>query len=899
MWGKRASIVSTLALAVLLIATAFVMVPPLAGATIQTGPDERGIYIYYEDLDNQAIYVGDKNINFIIRMVNDDNDQYTDDDPIRNCNLSIDQAVRDADGTTVESPIALWETREVNANATLYDGGYYYTFSGFQFDVKADAKPMYYNLTVRMSYYTSDGQRASFYGYIHFDISPRASLDDIYNLYPGDKKKGITVQVDVYSTLKDARLYLTAPSGFSWFGSSSQTISAFRSGSSYYDWYVPFTISVDDGLRPNVDGYIGTYRLEYENTYGLNIAEKGEVAFHVNPLPMLSATMEIDEFVQGTTATTLIINIKNTGNVDIYEGKVWINSVSTAFIFTASDHYEGSSTVSYSRVDVGDLRMSESTTAEFSVVVDTFIPEGKHKILMDFSGYFYDPVYEIYRNVYTWWTSGTQGYYPVVNIDSSNVYLNPDFSTVEGMYGNLQVIDESAEVRVHSSTVLDLGGQLYDNWMYLYVENYGNIDYDNVVLRIETNTDESPFLNPIDSDSPYSEDIMISGSLRADRTISEVAHLSIKPGTEPGVYLVPVTMTGINSDTGRVFSTDLEARITLRGLGPRLKITDVSPSEVKPGDDFTLKLTVTNVGDDTAWGTVLSVPPKVTEKEGVSSGVEDAVSTPEPESLPIYLGAIAPGEERVIEIPMKCSASTEGGQVYPFYFTINCTDSYGFHPEDDNLNYAVAIKTQSSIMDSSWLPILIVVIIGILVIFAIMTTRGRSGEPKPPKPPKPKKEKKATQAQPPPQQSAYPSVEHYDMQQQPPIVIVDTPKRDLPPPPSDHQQPPAEGMTVPSTVGQAMGNPPGRPIYLNGFYEDEKIKINWREPLSDDAAQISKYKILRWGAGSNMEELAEVANVLEYEDSAIEAGVTYNYAVQSMTDAGQSEASKSIEVKTV
>ncbi len=283
----------------------------------------------------------------------------------------------------------------------------------------------------------------------------------------------------------------------------------------------------------------------------------------------------------------------------------------------------------------------------------------------------------------------------------------------------------------------------------------------------------------------------------------------------------------------------------------------------------------------------------------MSSGVEDAVSTPEPEALPIYLGAIAPGEERVIEIPMKCSASTEGGQVYPFYFTINCTDSYGFHPEDDTLNYAVAIKTQSSIMDSSWLPILIVVIIGILVIFAIMTTRGRSGEPRPPKPPKPKKEKKATQAQPPPQQSAYPSVEHYDMQQQPPIVIADTPSKDLPPPPADYQQPPAEGMAVPSTVGQAMGNPPGRPIYLNGFFEDGKIKINWREPLSDDAAQISKYKILRWGAGSNMEELAEVANVLEYEDSAIETGVTYNYAVQSMTDAGQSEASKSIEVKTV
>lgn len=896
MWGKRASIVSTLALAVLLIATAIVMVPSPVKATIQSGPDERGISIYYESLDYQSIFVGDKGISFYIRMVNDDNDVYTDDDPIRHCNLSIDQAVRDADGMTVESPIAIWTTREVNADATLYDGGYTYTFSGFEFDVKPDATPMYYNLTVRMNYYTDDDQRASFYGYIHFDITPRATVLDIFDLYPGDMKRGIEVHVDVYSTLRDARLYLTAPPSFSWFGSSTQTISAFRSGSSSYDWYVPFSISVDDGLRPTVDGYMGTYRIEYENSYGMNIAEKGEVAFHVNALPMMSVTLDIEEFVQGTTSTVLNVDVKNTGNVDIFEGKVWINSVSNAFIFTASDHYEGSSTVSYSKMDIGDLRISESTTVDFSVVVDTFIPEGKHKILMDFSGFFFDPYYETYRNVYTWWTSGTQGYYPVVNIDSGNLYLDPDHSTMEGMYGNLQVVDESAEVRVQSSTVLDLGGQLNDNWMYIYVENYGNIDYDNVVLTMDTNTGDSPFLNPIDSDSPVSEDMMLSGSLQAGRTTTVMAHLTIRPGTEPGVYLVPVTMTGINSDTGRVFTTDLEARITLRGVGPRLKITDVSPSDVKPGDDFTLKITVTNVGDDTAWGAVLSVPPTFTEKKGVSSGVEDAVSTPEPEALPIYLGAISPGEERVIEIPMKCSASTEGGQVYPFYFSINCTDSYGFSPEDDALNYEVAIKTQSSILDSSWLMIIIVVVIGVLVIFAIMTTRGRSGEPRPPKP---KKEKRSAPAQPAPQQNAYPTVEHYDMQQQPPIVIADTPVRDLPPPPADHQQPPAQGMVAPSNLGHAVGNPPGRPIYLNGFYEDEKIKINWREPLSDDASQINKYMILRWGTGSNMEEVAQVKNALEYEDSDIEAGVTYNYAVQAMTDTGKSEASKSIEVKTV
>jgi hypothetical protein len=888
----------------LLLAASFVLVQQDADATVESGADERGIYIYSETLDSTYIYPGDRGISFYIRIRNGDNDLFSDDDPIRNCNVSIDETVHDEEGRPVNSPVDNWVTREVNADATLYDGASAYTFSTFEFNVRPNAQTMVYNLTVRMSYRTSGGERGNFMGHIHFDVRPRAVVNDVTGLYPGDVRKGITVTVDVLSTLTDTTLELTAPTGFSWFGSTTQTISAFRSGSTSYDWYVPFTISVNEGLPPRSDGYPGSYRLEYQNFYGLNIIETGEMAFHVEPLPMLTASLEMGDFVQGTTATTLTAKVRNTGNVDLLDVKVWIDQVSTAFIYTAADHYEGSYTVSYSEVEVGDIRMTEMADVELSVVVDTFIPEGEHRILMDFSGYFLDPLTDTYSNVYTFWTSGNQGYYPVVRVDSSYIYLSPEDTTLEGTYASLHVVDDAVEVRVQSSTVLNLGGQLTDNRMYIYVENFGNVDYDNVVMRLETNTAGSPFLNPVDPDSPVSEDIIMADSLTAGRTYSNYAHLSIKPGTEPGVYLVPVYVEGINSDTGGVFSAELEARITLRGVGPRLKIMDVSPSEVRPGEDFTLELKLTNVGDDTAWGVCLAVPPKVTEKEGVTSGVEDAVTTPEPEVLPIYLGTIRPGDVTTVEIPMRCSDKVEGGQIYPFYFCINCTDSYGFNPRDDALHYEVAIKTRSTVTDSPWMSVIIIVIIGVLVILALIVVRRRGAGPMVATGPAP-----GGPATAPPTESVPPGTGPAPPPEEP--VIAETPG-EAPPPAATPAAPPPQAMTMPpsrtkppakrkmppSDLVKASGVPMIAPGFLDGSFADGKVALNWKRPIGEDPKDIKGYRILRWDDNTDLAVVGEVTKGLDYVDKDVTPGVTYNYAVQAFNDRGQSDVGNWIEIPT-
>ncbi len=363
--------------------------------------------------------------------------------------------------------------------------------------------------------------------------------------------------------------------------------------------------------------------------------------------------------------------------------------------------------------------------------------------------------------------------------------------------------------------------------------------------------------------------------------------------------MVPVFVTGINSDTGSVFNADLEARITLRGVGPLLKITEVSPTEVRPGDDFVLKLTITNVGDDTAWNAILSAPPKVTEKEGAMSGVEDAVTTPEPEVLPIRLGTIRPGDMTIVEIPMRCCDDVEGGQIYPFYFCINCTDSYGYHPQEDALHYEVAIKTESSMTDSPWMTVIIIVVIGVLIVLTVVVTRRSGGGPAPVAPaatPPPAEPAPAPQVTPPPpSEEAVPDTK-------PAPVIADVPSTEVAPPPppakppEEKAKPPAKKKAPPSELGKASGIPLIAPGFLDGSFKDGAVALKWKRPIGEEAGNIKGYRILRWYEGSDLEQVGEVKERLEFNDKDVQKGIAYNYAVQAFNDRGQSDASNWIEI---
>jgi hypothetical protein len=247
------------------------------------------------------------------------------------------------------------------------------------------------------------------------------------------------------------------------------------------------------------------------------------------------------------------------------------------------------------------------------------------------------------------------------------------------------------DILLTSQNQLSLGGRLVDNGLILTVQNYGNIDFGNVVLMMETNSATSPFLNVIDPTATFSEEAIV-GTLNAGNTQTVTIRVDLKPGAASGVHSVPTTITAVNMDMGESVTTTLNARVTITGIGPVLEITESTPGEIKNGKDFTLTLTITNNGDDTARNVMVTMP-----NAGAGLGlleesdeINGDVTAPVAGTLPIYLDDIAPGASITIEIPMKANKDMSSGHVYVMTFQTSYSDSFN---NWDAVNHGVSLKS--------------------------------------------------------------------------------------------------------------------------------------------------------------------------------------------------------------
>lgn len=689
-----------------------------------------------------VVHVGDQNFDFDVTISNDaPGGDATDDDPIRYCNLTISSTVRDEMGSTVTSPISNWDDDTVNDNVNIYDWGGN-TFNNFIFDVAGNAVPGTYNLTVTLSFKNETGTAGSYTGYILFDVEARAEVADIGGLIPGDKNKNIQVMVTPNQNwgageeMTDIFINITRPdASFSWFGTTTATQSAFWSGAMINAMHgFPFTISVSP--IKNAGTYVGSYTVEYTNEDGVRCYESGSEDFQVGHLAMLSATSTTTSIVQGANKVDVSITLKNTGTVDLYAIKLTIDPQSDAFTFLPADHWEGSSTVSYAWLEVGNVVVGGTVTKTFTIGFSTTIPEGMHKIMFGFEGYYFDPITMSYLTVREWWT-GTPNH-PVVTMNSVDNHLNPQSSSVAGTYLNITIIDSKMDITITSTVTLSKGGKLMDNDLTMSVDNYGNIDYDNVILQIQTNTATSPFLNVVSPTAPLSEETNL-GWLGAGQTEDANLKVTLKQGATMGVFMVPVTIRAINSDLGTVVNTTIDARITIRGVGPKLEITTVSPKTVNPGSSFTLVLTIENGGDDTARNVVLWTENQASGGITIvtSSGNSEEngdLNPPSAVATPMMLPDIAPGANVTVSIAMKSNADMSSGHVFDVTFGITYVDSFGVAPSDAETYHTVAVKS-SGWGGSVWgnfilaLTILtIIVMICVIVIVVVWVRKQRAAK---------------------------------------------------------------------------------------------------------------------------------------------------------------------------
>ncbi|HKZ49288.1 MAG TPA: right-handed parallel beta-helix repeat-containing protein [Thermoplasmata archaeon] len=96
----------------------------------------------------------------------------------------------------------------------------------------------------------------------------------------------------------------------------------------------------------------------------------------------------------------------------------------------------------------------------------------------------------------------------------------------------------------------------------------------------------------------------------------------------------------------------------------------------------------------------------------------------------------------------------------------------------------------------------------------------------------------------------------------------------------------ASNPSVLDSINGTYAIPPGPPRNLTAVAVNGKITLSWETPASDGGSPISHYKVYRGTTGSGV-LLAEVENVLTYEDADAADGVTYDYTVTAVNAGGE------------
>jgi hypothetical protein len=694
-----------------------------ARAEVVNVDDDRELYITATDLDNSDRYVGEQDVTFYVTWFNDFPDSSTDDDSgLTSVSCTIGATVRTVQGTAVSpSPISNWDDNDVPFAGTMNEIDWV-SFNGFSFDVAYDAVPGTYNLTVTLHYTDTAGPRTET-EFIHFTIASCIAISDIGGLMPGDRDKEIFVMGNKTAgfSIWDVYLNITRPdSDFTWFGTAGAVASSPRLGAFPGTAGLSFRISVS--ADKDAGTYAGSYIVEYTNADGVRCEESGEIDFEVGHLAMIGTASTTTSINQGTNSANVSLVITNTGTVDLLYIRLMVDAASADFTFVLADHWEGGQTVSYASVDVGTLPVGQSVTRHMTIGFSSLIPEGPHKIMFAFEGYYYDPDQLRYPTVHSTWERPMPGspYYPVVSMDGFQKRLTSTTSSVGGPFVMLDVVDSEIDVSLTGTTTLSKSGRLVDNALTVELENYGNIDYENVALTMETNSAASPFLNAIDPTAAESEAVVVAGTLFGGSDASVVFRVTLSGDAAVGVYTIPVTITAINVDMGVEVEDTIEARVTIRGMGPQLIITGVTPEKISPGKDFTMTLTIENKGDDTARNVVLwSVGNGVGTGTGNSEENGD-LESPAPLISPIAVGDIAPGQSVEVEIKMKSNSDLSGGHVYQIWFEVSYVDSFGYGPSISDAYHAVAVKSSGMGGSSIGMLYLVLTMVGLVVFFAII-----------------------------------------------------------------------------------------------------------------------------------------------------------------------------------
>jgi hypothetical protein len=502
----------------------------------------------------------------------------------------------------------------------------------FEFDVDNSCPIGEHTATLTIDYDTTAAspRRMGVPQDITIIIRSRASTSTAIDLYAGDDFKELTLWVNPNVpnvAWDDVYLNITRPdSDFTW---ESATVNA----NTATGWMpgpgsLPFTgdffyyrIQVADDKDPGI--YTFTYTLEF-TAGGERYYESGneiDIMVDFTPIVEASGTTIIQ---QGNTSVEFPITFTNNGNVDLFNVEVRLSSITagaTRFFDIPYDHYEGTLPgLYYDWTPIGDLDMSppnNAASAMLSASVDPYIPAGEHKILLDWRGWYNDEgqTHQGTRPVEVMgdWYSGSAPNPPYeeetfevggpIIMDENEFEVN----THTGAFVTIDVTDAELSFSAQLLGTIPASGDVTNRQITVRLTNKEQVQYKDLFVELDVGTD-TPFLNPVDHNADTVEmDTLINDWIAAGGFRDITFHVDVNAGwwqdnsVAPGMYVVDVIVDATNDVTEELMEdTMVPVAMEVTGFGPELLAKAVDYGDIEPGKEFTLTVTITNFGDDTA-----------------------------------------------------------------------------------------------------------------------------------------------------------------------------------------------------------------------------------------------------------------------------------------------------------
>ena len=459
------------------------------------------------------------------------------------------------------------------------------------------------------------------------DLSTNTIVEDPdESLYAGDTFADQTVTVKAYwGDISDVYLNISGlPAGITFDETSAHIPNIVTTAGTD----VVFRADVARTVAPGI--YPVHYRTEYTNGTGGRLADTGTFNLTVEFTPIIEAEV-IDSvtIIQGNASIpALQVRFNNTGNVDLRNIEIWPELDGT-FFYSAVDFYEGAdgSTVQNPQmvdtIQIDSLAQGANTSDSWFIALDPYVQAGQHRILFDWTASFFDNGATGNDAHYVdvtggWWDDDWDDTTPMLPVCD----VNPGTEWIAGAYVMVSVNDDhpdfTADKMMNEDRWDDYFDLSNDNLVYVMAgTNINNFEWVKFTdLRATLQVGEgTPFLNPLNHSAPTVEnDFTNSAHELAARNAGGPAEagivwfVDVDPNAAPGLYVVNITVTGRNADTGQDISVTTQSVVEVRGFGPELLVTSVTTGDINPGQQFTMNLTITNQGDDTARDVFVSIP---------------------------------------------------------------------------------------------------------------------------------------------------------------------------------------------------------------------------------------------------------------------------------------------------